>query len=742
MLEQEWTELTGVAGAIVFRNDHTGFTVLELDTGEELVTVVGVLPECGQGETLIVRGRHDTHPTFGPQFKAESVERQLPATRSAILQYLSSGSVKGIGPVTAKRIVDLFGEDTLDILEKAPDRLVEVQGISPKKAEKIAEEYRKQFSVRQVMLSLSNWGLTPSESLRIHERFGVACVELIKKNPYILCGEGLHIRFERVDEIAARMEEHLNPIFRVKAGILHVLAHNLYQSGHTCAPRHKVLPLAMSLLQGSEQAVEEAIEALIAEEALVPKRMREIDFLFLQSAFAAESYAAGTLKRILQFPPAGFLLQREEIRQIEEELHLTFADRQRQAMETAVAKGILILTGGPGTGKTTTLKGMIRLFERQNYKIVLAAPTGRAAKRMTELTGMEAKTIHRLLEVEWSNEERQFFARNEKNPLDADVVILDEVSMIDIFLFRSVLEALPLSCRLILVGDAHQLPPVGPGNVLHDLIDSGRLPVIELKEIFRQAMGSLIVTNAHRIVQGEMPSLAQRDSDFFFLKEPVPERAQQTVADLYIRRLPASYGYSADSDIQVLCPSRKGLLGTVQLNQILQKAVNPPGIHKKELHMKSFVLREGDKVMQTKNNYGLEWTRDGGEIGTGIFNGDIGRVETIDMRAGGMNIRFEDRTAFYPMECLGDLELAYAITVHKSQGSEYEAVIMPVLQVASLLCYRNLFYTAVTRAKSLLILLGDAEVVSRMIQNVAKGKRYSGLKTMLCETDATYGSGV
>lgn len=722
--------IRGSVERVTFHNEQNGFTVLELRTPGETVTVVGVMPRVSPGEELEVMGRYDFHDTYGPQFRAELCERALPSTAAAILRYLTSGAVKGIGPATARRLVDRFGADTLRVLEKEPDRLREIKGISAEKARKLSEEYGRQFGVREVMLFFSRYGLSPDQSLAVFKRYGATAAEKIKADPYLLCGEGIHLPFETADAIARTMGFVENAPCRVEAGVEFVLRHNL-GNGHTCIPREKLLPVAAGLLRCDAQDVDEACDRMVATRRLVQKEMDGRAFLFLPAWFEAEQYCAQRLAMMLRFPPERETAAEEDIDRIEAEWGITYAEQQRRAIRAAVEKGLLILTGGPGTGKTTTLKAIIRLMEDRRLEIALAAPTGRAAKRMTELTGREAKTIHRLLEVAWGEDERQAFGRNENNPLDCDALIVDELSMVDAGLFENLLRALRLGCRLILVGDADQLPSVGAGNVLHDLLEAEALPAVRLTQVFRQAMESLIVTNAHAIVRGEHPVLDCRTGDFFLMEQPNPFVAARTVADLCARRLPEAYGYDPLWDIQVLCPSRMMELGTVSLNNTLQARLNPPEPGRAEMTRKGFTLRQGDRVMQVKNNYDIPWTRENGEAGAGVFNGDVGLLESLDPATGTLVVRYDDRLALYTGEEIEQLELAYAMTIHKSQGSEFPCVILPVLDVPPKLRYRNLLYTAVTRARQTLIIVGSGRMTLSMVDNDRRTRRYTALRPML-----------
>ncbi|MCL2106468.1 MAG: ATP-dependent RecD-like DNA helicase [Oscillospiraceae bacterium] len=737
--EEQLDELRGIAESLSHRNEESGFTVLELSSGGELVTAVGVLPHVSPGEELLLRGRWGFHPVYGRQFSAAFCQRSMPTTQGEVLKYLSSGVIRGIGPATAMRVVEAFGEETLAVLENNPKRLATIRGISAEKAEQISEEFRKQASLREVMLSLERFGMTTAECLRAHKAFGSRAPELIRRNPYVLCDSDLGMGFERADHIARAMPEAPPPGLRAGAGVLHVMRHNGAQ-GHTCVPREKLAAPCARLLRVPEAEIEAAIETLLEERRLLTDTLWGREFLFLPWLHAAESNAARRVDFLLRFPPAATKLSGELediIARMEDAHGIHYEEKQRLAMRTAMERGLLILTGGPGTGKTTTLKGILELFRKAGLKVALAAPTGRAAKRMQELTGANAKTIHRLLEVEWGENDRQNFARNQRNPLDAGAVIIDEISMVDIPLFSSLLDALPLGCRLVLVGDADQLPPVGPGCVLRDLLRAESLPCVRLDKIFRQAMESLIVTNSHRIVRGEYPELDHKDRDFFFLESPSAAQAARTIAQLCSQRLPRAYDYDALEDIQVLCPSRKGECGTGRLNEILQDCLNPrqqgSGAPRRETKLGRRTFREGDKVMQTKNNYDLSWKRPNeSERGTGIYNGDIGFIERIMPVEGVLKIRFDDdRLADYPFEAADELEHAFAVTVHKSQGSEFPAVVMPVVGLIDLLAYRNLLYTAVTRARRLLILVGSRAELCRMVDNHRKIRRFSALAGFL-----------
>lgn len=729
-MEQPLLELCGAVEQIIFRNEKNGYTVLELSVGEELVTAVGSMPWVNEGESVRLLGGWKSHPNFGTQFQAEACERTLPASAEAILRYLSSRAVKGIGPSTAAKLVDAFGERTLEVMEKEPERLCSIKGITRARAMKIAEEFRNVFGIREVMVSLGAYGITPEEAVRIWKLWGSQAVERIHEDPYSLCEEPLSLSFDRADGIAASLERPQDDRCRVRAGILHVLKHNM-NNGHTCLPKEKLLVAVSSFLGVEQEQAEEEMDRLVLDASLVAELVEEQEFVFLPKMHRCETYSAGRLLMMRQYPPQRITGIEKEIAAIERKEGIQYAALQRQAIRDALEKGLLILTGGPGTGKTTTLNAIITILENKGEKVYLAAPTGRAAQRMSEVTGKEAKTIHRLLEVAWDEEDKPTFTRNERNLLECDALILDELSMVDSYVFEGVLRAMPLGCRFLMVGDCDQLPSVGPGNVLGDLIRSGAVPVVQLNEIFRQSMRSLIVQNAHRIVKGEMPELSVHDSDFFFLNQGDPASISATIVDLCTRRLPKTYGYSPLFDIQVLSPGRKGELGSRELNLQLQQAINPPSPEKKEWKTNGVTLREGDKVMQVRNNYDLIWEREDGVTGEGVFNGDVGILLKIDRPASSLVVQFDDRTAVYELESANDLELAYAVTIHKSQGSEFEAVVMPMYPGPRQLCYRNLLYTGVTRAKSLLVMVGVRRTVAVMVENNRRTKRYSGLYPFL-----------
>ena len=732
MQKENLVELSGTVETVVYKNEESGFAVLELDHDGELVTVVGELASVGEGEMLTLHGSFRTHPNYGTQFKAVAAQQRLPASASAILRYLSSGAIKGIGPVLASRMVAQFGNDTLQVLEHEPERLREVKGITEAKCEKLRTELSRMFGMRAVMLFLSQFGVSSSTSVAIWKRWGTLSQKIIEENPYLLCCDEIGMDFDSCEMIARKLNIPPDSSYRIEAALQFVLRHNLY-NGHTCLPVDKLLPTAERLLDQSCIMVEKGLEELLRRREVLVVDVNGRDYCYLSEYLEAERFIASRVRFLLAAGADPIPQAEQKLEQLEQSGGIQYAALQREAILQALTYRLFILTGGPGTGKTTTINAIIDLLEEAGLKVSLCAPTGRAAKRMSEVTGREAKTIHRLLEVDFANPTSLQFKRNEKNPLTADAVIVDETSMVDIPLMRSLICALKMNCRLILVGDSDQLPSVGPGNVLRDLIQSEKVPQVRLTEIFRQAQKSLIVTNAHAIVSGQMPDLKRHDSDFFFLRRESPNQVRSTVIDLVAARLPKSYGYSPTADIQVIVPTRVGAVGANALNQSLQEALNPPSPEKAQFENNGRTFRVGDKVMQIKNNYDILWQKENGEEGMGVYNGDIGFIEAIDRPSKTMQVRFDDRLAEYLFEMAPELELAYAITVHKSQGSEFDAVVMPITGSKSKMHYRNLLYTAVTRAKERLIILGQPRAIEEMVENDRKTVRYTNLKEMLLE---------
>ncbi|MCD7872178.1 MAG: ATP-dependent RecD-like DNA helicase [Clostridiales bacterium] len=719
--------LEGTVEEITFHNNENGYTVMVISSNQEPVTVVGNFASVSEGEEVLLRGEWFVHPKFGRQFKAEYAELTMPSDVAGILRFLSSGIISGVREATALKIVEAFGAESLNVIENDANRLSSLKGISKDKARSIQLSFKEKFASRGIMKKLTDAGLTQKEAFAAYKIYNADAYDVFCENPYEFVNRKIY-SFNRAEELTENSDFKLAVEIRSKALVVEILKHNSL-NGHTCLPRFIVVKTAVNYLECSEDEAEKAVDDNLQGREIFSEDIDGKEFLFLPDMYNSELEIAQRIKVMVSYPPAQTEIFSSEIYAFEQSNDIEFDEKQRIAIETAVNKGLLILTGGPGTGKTTTVKGIITLMKNRGMNVALAAPTGRAAKRMTELTGFEAKTIHRLLEVEYKDgQEEPSFVYNRKNPLDTDAVIVDELSMVDVWLFNKLLDALPLHARLIMVGDKDQLPPVGAGNVLKDLTESNMIPVTSLDKVFRQALKSRIVTNAHKVVNGEMPDLSGtgENCDFFLLRENSYYLAEDKIVDLVVRRLPEAYGLDPVNDIQVLCPGKKGGLGSQSLNIMLQKRLNPAGKSKKELHNRGFILREGDKVMQVKNNYDVPWFKSN-ENGSGVFNGDIGILTRIDIPADIINVRFDDREAMYSLESASELELAYAMTVHKSQGSEFGCVVMPVLSVPSKLAYRNLFYTALTRAKSLIVLVGNEITVKSMVENDKKSRRYSAL---------------
>ena len=724
--------LQGAISAVVYQNYDNGYAVLRLNVGGgQTVTVVGTIPLPAVGERLMVTGKWSNHSSYGRQFEAEFLERLMPQTSMEILSYLSSRVIKGIGPRMAARIVEHFGEETLLVMEREPLRLAEVSGISREKAKTIGEEFRLQVGMRQLMEFFALHHLPAELAVRTYKLYGDSTVELLYDDPYLLMDEGLEAPFGAVDRFAIELGVAGDDPRRVEAGILFELNYNL-TAGHSFLPEEKLVLATGQLLSVDAEAVRQAVARLLEVDRLVRDTLAGITVIYLPQLYEAETYCSQSLLRFAQntFPaPRGL---DKMIRNVAKESGIEYSAEQEQAIREAATSGLLLITGGPGTGKTTILNGILSLLGQMQLRCLLAAPTGRAAKRLTEVTGEEASTIHRLLEASIDqNTGKMFFVRDEDNPLKADAVIVDEMSMVDVQLLHSLLQAVPQGKRLILVGDPDQLPPVGPGFPFSDMLRSGQLPTVRLTEIFRQAQQSLIVMNAHRVNRGELPELRNVSSDFFFMRRQSEEAVSQLIRDLCTTRLPNNMGIPADQ-IQVLSPTRKGGVGTMALNKMLQSALNPAAPEKKERQFGDFIFREGDRVMQIRNNYDIMWKKtDGSAIGTGIFNGDVGTITSIDPNAETMTIVFDDREADYDFTQLNELEPAYAMTVHKSQGSEYRAVILTAWNGSPYLLSRSILYTAITRARELLIIVGREETVKVMTENAKKNRRYTGLKLRL-----------
>ena len=731
-MEQEMEIIQGAVSAVVYQNYENGYSVLRLNVGGgQMVTVVGTIPLPAVGERLMVTGRWSTHSSYGRQFEAEFLERLMPQTAMEILNYLSSRVIKGIGPRMAARIVEQFGNDTLVIMEREPERLAEVSGISREKARAIGEEFRLQVGMRQLMEFFALHHLPADLAVRTYKLYGDSTIELLYDDPYLLMEEGLEAPFGAVDRFAIELGVAGDDPRRVEAGILFELNYNLL-AGHSFLPEDKLIPATSQLLSVEGESICQGLGRLLEADRLVRQQLAGITVIYLPELHEAETDCTRILTDFAEhiFPePSG--LDRM-IRSIAKESGIAYSAQQEQAIREAAVSGLLLITGGPGTGKTTILNGVLELLGQMQLKCLLAAPTGRAAKRLTEVTGEEASTIHRLLEATIDpHTGKMFFARDEDSPLKCDAVIVDEMSMVDVQLLHSLLKAVPAGKRLILVGDPDQLPPVGPGFPFSDMLRSGELPTVRLTEIFRQAQESLIVMNAHRVNNGQMPELRNVKSDFFFMRRQNEEGVASLIRDLCTTRLPKNMGIPADQ-IQVLSPTRKGGVGTMSLNILLQAALNPAAPDKKERQFGEFTFREGDRVMQIRNNYDILWKRtDGSEVGAGIFNGDVGVIRAIDPSTETMTILFDDREADYDFTQLNELEPAYAMTVHKSQGSEYRAVILTAWNGSPYLLSRSILYTAITRARELLIIVGKEETVGVMVENVRKNRRYSGLKLRL-----------
>lgn len=724
--------LCGTVENIIFSNEENGYTVFDLSCDEkpadvgDIVTAFGSVPNLAVGEKLRVEGGWSFSKNYGRQFRVEHFEVRLPRTENEILRYLSSSTVKGIGPKTAERLVEQYGEDTFDVIENHPEWLAKLPGISAKKASEISESFRAQHGVRSLMMYCREF-LTAAMSNMVYKKWGGASIDMISSNPYRLCEEFSGIGFERADRLAQSLGVEKDSEFRIKSGIRYVLGENSRTNGHAFLPFEKLIGTAAMTLGVGQDKTAEAVDRLIEERRLVRAEISGLDAIYDSFSYRTEHEIASKLTlldRLCAHLDAGDV-ERSILRiELEESKH--YASLQRKAIASAVNSGVMILTGGPGTGKTTVIRAVIRIFESLDLEVALAAPTGRAAKRMSEATQCEARTIHRLLEMEFDGENSDNFKKNENDLLDEDVIIVDEASMIDMYLMNSLLKAIKPGARLMLIGDSDQLPSVGAGNVLNDLIASGKFCTVKLTEIFRQAEESLIITNAHRINEGIYPVLNSKSGDFFFLPRKTDREIADTIVDLCLNRLPKTYGEAAEG-IQVISPSRRGAAGTETLNRMLKEALNPPSPRKREKNFRDVVYREGDRVMQIKNDYDLTWERDGKE-GIGVFNGDIGVVETINLTDEEMVISFDDRVVKYDFTKLEELEHAYAITVHKSQGSEYPFVIIPMYSSCpQQLLSRNLLYTAVTRAQKMVILVGDPSIVARMVDTNRQVMRYTGL---------------
>ena len=724
-------KLAGYVEHIIYRNTDNGYTVLNLVSGEDEITCVGIFSTIAEGENIEATGDYTDHPTYGTQFKVVSFEEKAPEDQEAIERYLGSGAIKGIGLAMAARIVRRFKEDTFRIIEEEPERLAEVKGISEKKAMEIASQVNEKRDLRQAMIFLQQFGITMNLAVKIYNKYGQEVYGILKENPYRLADDIEGVGFRTADDIAAKAGIRTDSDFRVRSGILYTLL-QASGEGHTFLPQEELTAKTSELLGIDKDIIEKNYMDLSIERKIIMKQSGEQTQIYSASFYYMEANTATMLRELdIAYDVADAEIE-QRIHNIEKQTGMQLDEHQVQAVKEAVRNGLLVITGGPGTGKTTTINTIIRYFEMEGMDIFLAAPTGRAAKRMSETTGFEARTIHRMLELNGGMEGSAGFERNETNPLETDLVIIDEMSMVDITLMNSLLKAIAPGTRLILVGDINQLPSVGPGSVLKDIIQSEAFNVVMLTKIFRQASTSDIIVNAHKINRGEEVSLDNKSMDFFFLKRYEADIIINVVLQLVKQKLP-KFVDATPYDIQVLTPMRKGLLGVERLNGILQQYLNPPDKSKREKEHGDMVFREGDKVMQTKNNYQLEWeirTKFGLTVdkGMGIFNGDMGIITEINDFAETMTVEFDEgRKVEYSYKLLDELELAYAITIHKSQGSEYPAVVIPLLNGPSMLMNRNLLYTAVTRARKCVTLVGNDTTFNQMIQNTSQQKRYSGL---------------
>lgn len=733
MVEQ--TEINGIISSVIYLNDENGYAVVRMETDSgEMVTAVGCLPYIAPGEMISAEGSWVTHAQHGRQFKIEQSNRLLPTSADGIYEYLAGSTVKGIGPATAALIVDRFKEKSLDILEMHPEKLAEIKGISLTKAKDLSASFKKQAGVRRLTEFLCAYGIKPLVALKLYRAYGSAALETVHENPYIISASHIGASFAEADNLALELGIEGDSINRISAAVLFELQHNS-GNGHCFIPRDKLIAATSQLISVPADLVSDAIDSLSENGGLVCDKVANLNVCYLTELYEAETYTAERLKSMVGLKTKSSANIERLITKLESLYDISYAPLQKQSIEFALNNRILVITGGPGTGKTTILKGILSLYDELELETLLAAPTGRAAKRMSELTGREASTIHRLLGAKMAEDgETVVFSKHEGDPLNCDALVLDECSMVDITLMSSLLKALKPGCRLVLVGDADQLPSVGPGNVFLDIIRSQTVPTVRLTEIFRQKGDSRIVRNAHMINRGEHPDFEANTGDFFRLRRLKGGTAVETIVELCARRLPENMKIPSAS-IQVLSPTRKGETGTVNLNKRLQAALNPPSESKKEKLFGEAVFRVGDRVIQTKNNYDTIWKTKGGVSGAGVYNGDIGTIAQIDPITETLTVDFEDKLATYSFEMLNELEHAWALTVHKSQGSEYRAVVLALSGDVQMLLTRGVLYTAVTRAKELLIMVGDDNIAHRMIDNNKQSRRYSALRLRLIADD-------
>lgn len=725
-------KIEGVVESVIFYNAENSYTVCDVSCGGELITMVGIMPNIASGEKIIGHGSWTIHSEYGDQFKIDYVERLMPTDEAEIEKYLASGILPYIGKSTARNIVKVFGAESLEVIENEHQRLLQIKGLSQQKVDAIYKTYVEQIGTRELVIFLRRFGVSSSSAVKAYRQLGSGALTFIKNNPYILIDILDGISFEKVDEIAMSLGFELKSHVRLSSGIKAVLKQLTFMGGHTFIPRFMLIARAKAALDVDELDIEDVLSQLLLDKELIAESHGDFDAIYLKSYYDAECEVAEKL-RIMS--GTVFDVNCDDVERLIDRAQLMsdieLSESQRAAVEAIFETAALVITGGPGTGKTTIINIIINAMLLEGNKVMLAAPTGRAAKRMSEVCNFEAKTIHRLLEITpGSNEVGSSFARNAENPLDCDILIIDEMSMVDIMLMKNLLEALSSGTRLIMVGDSDQLPSVGAGNVLRDIINSDSIQCIKLTEIFRQARESMIVVNAHRVNNGEMPMFNDADNDFFLIHRDDPEQLPNTVADLCVRRLPEYYGFDGISQIQVLTPTKKSVIGVGSLNTTLQRCLNPASPSKAEYVTRRCVFRVGDKVMQVKNNYQLEWKRED-EKGVGVFNGDVGFITEINHRSQYLTVVYDDKTVKYDFLLLDEIELAYAVTVHKSQGSEFEAVILPVFPTHRLLMTRNLFYTAITRARSLVVLVGREDVIAAYVNNDNVQRRFSSLKDRL-----------
>ena len=739
--ETELIELAGSVDSVIYKNEENGYTVLRLvDSNGELVTVVGCFPYAAAGESMIISGVWTTHSVHGRQFKAEYAQRMLPSTAPAIYDYLAGGAVRGIGPATALLLVNRFGDKTIDVLENSPEKIAQIKGISLQKAAQLSETFRRQSGMRRLMEFICSFGLRPVLAIRLYRYYGDSAMVIVRENPYLLAAPHIGGTFAEADDMALELGVELKSKNRIAAAVIFELEYNA-GGGHCFIPREKLADITAQMIGVEPEYIDDVIEDMLSDGRIIFEQIAGCNACYLPKLYEAERFTAERIAAMAKETYASRMDFSSLISSLEKKQGITYAPLQRQTLQYALENQIVVITGGPGTGKTTTIRAILALFEKLGLKTLLAAPTGRAAKRMTELTGCEAATIHRLLGAKFAeDEESVVFGKNAGDLLECEAVILDECSMVDISLMSALLEAMPADARLVLVGDADQLPSVGPGDVFSAIIRSETVPVIRLTDIFRQNRNSRIVRNAHMINRGEHPDLSENAGDFFRLRRLQAASTVDTITELCATRLPQNMNIPSE-EIQVLSPTRKGELGTVNLNKHLQEALNPAAKEKKEKLFGSAVFREGDRVMQIRNNYDIMWrTADNSAAGSGIYNGDIGVIRTIDMETETLSVDFDGRIAVYTFDLLLELEHAWAMTVHKSQGSEFRAVVLALCSTSQMLMSRDILYTAVTRAKELLILVGDDQIAFTMIDNVRQSRRYNALRLRIRKLSGIQGA--